>query len=1155
VSELLWIAVPGGITSGTALLRVLVVPKLDGGPLSGHGMDHWPPATLQQGPVRVEVHAAGANPQAQPALTRDVTPAIPFQRGLWELLMDRITVENVQTLRAAPTDQLNVHETSRDARAIAHVLQSTSVTRVTPELGGQSPDYVQAVRDALRRYQAEVVAAVVSEESALPAPPTPAPAGFHRTLSLLREHPSILRALGLVLELRLNASDLTSLAGGTVRVKWPGNAAPLPPVVSPRTRFGAEFRPGAAPNLNAGMVTLDRLDASGARRWDVVTVDVDVATQRLREAARAVTNRPAEPVTLPALRSAGLQLLLRGRGDEMQHRLVQAIDRQRLSALPDVLTAEDLLLGYRIDVLPTINGARWCSLQQRNATYRIFRRTSGVAIGDDFAVVGTPNMPEEGHIKTNAAILDADGLHTDEIVAAWRGWSVAVPRPSFADPTRAAQPAQPAMNVTMEFQVPAGSLPALRFKGQYTLRARVADIAGGGLELADPTPDAYRTLPISYGRYEPMVPPSVAVLTGVDPTKLGPGEAIEQIVVRSDPTARLDIAQYAARFGYRRDDQRRLLPPTTTQLIAEQHGMFDGVAPQQSWDWASRALEGALSDPAAAGITVAGVTPGAPAISQLAWDGQWPDFQPRTLHLREPAAGRPQVAWEGGWLVVRLAPAEQLSLQLSSFPREGLLEGFAVQNAIPSGDSQRAAKQGRHPMLSPARTVTFTHAVQRPLSVPNASLIAVRDLDQTFASLNPGAPVFDPKSTGQLDVTATWTDQDDHTPSHVVDAPVASFTIRPDDSPQPATLFRHEFGDTRHRTVTYTLRAVSRFRQYFKETDPNAYTRTTSLTVPILSSSRPPPPVVLAARPAFEWKETGNLNATGAVFTRQRLATRVRITLQPPWHTTGAGELLAVVVRPEGTGSELDGVVSQAGYDPIYPSFGVAGGGPYAREITSGTGQPRTLWIEEARANAVVVPHDPRYLADEKCWVSDVSLAGAYDRALVQLVVARYQPDSMDRKWLSDLVRADTVPVLPERTLTVTRQEGKFEVKLVGTVSAAKSVNRVDMVLERCRRPAGVPAEAVDLIGFGAQADGVPAWIKDFFLPVRPNAPFADNQSRKQWKATFQVRPGEVYRVRVREVEFIPNKTDRSSAQLNTGTPDEIKERTVFTDIVSLPVV
>ena len=215
-----------------------------------------------------------------------------------------------------------------------------------------------------------------------------------------------------------------------------------------------------------------------------------------------------------------------------------------------------------------------------------------------------------------------------------------------------------------------------------------------------------------------------------------------------------------------------------------------------------------------------------------------------------------------------------------------------------------------------------------------------------------------------------------------------------------------------------------------------------------------------------------------------------------------------------------------------------------------------TLRIEEARANAVVVPHEPRYLADEQCWVSDVSLTGPYERSLVQLAVARYQPDSLNAKWLSDLVRADSVPVLPERTLTVTRKEGAFEVKLVGVVSLAPSVNRVDMVLERCRRPAGVPAEAVDLIGFGAQADGVPAWIKDSFVPVRPNAPSADNRLRKQWKATFQVRPGEVYRVRVRvrEIEFIPNNTDRTDAQLKTGTAGELTERTVFTDIVLLPV-
>ena len=55
MSEMLWIAVPNGVKSGKAVLRVLIVPKLDGGTLSQHGMAQWPPNALRQGTVRIEV--------------------------------------------------------------------------------------------------------------------------------------------------------------------------------------------------------------------------------------------------------------------------------------------------------------------------------------------------------------------------------------------------------------------------------------------------------------------------------------------------------------------------------------------------------------------------------------------------------------------------------------------------------------------------------------------------------------------------------------------------------------------------------------------------------------------------------------------------------------------------------------------------------------------------------------------------------------------------------------------------------------------------------------------------------------------------------------------------------------------------------------------
>ncbi|MEU0900757.1 hypothetical protein [Streptomyces massasporeus] len=41
--------------------------------------------------------------------------------------------------------------------------------------------------------------------------------------------------------------------------------------------------------------------------------------------------------------------------------------------------------------------------------------------------------------------------------------------------------------------------------------------------------------------------------------------------------------------------------------------------------------------------------------------------------------------------------------------------------------------------------------------------------------------------------------------------------------------------------------------------------------------------------------------------------------------------------------------------------------------------------------------------------------------------------------------------------------------------------------------------------------------------------------------------------MRIREVEFIPNGTPQDGTPLQPGTPDEIKERTVFTDTVPLP--
>ncbi|MFJ4520732.1 hypothetical protein ACIP4Y_07215 [Streptomyces sp. NPDC088810] len=1169
MSDMLWIPVPGGFVQDRPLLRVLVVPRLDGGTPAQHGMAQWPPAALTAGTVRVELFRPGAGPSAAPDGSRDLVPAVPFQAGVWERLVAGLPVEDAPDgQRAVDPGRLTVRETSKDAQAVAQGLQDVARAEVDPELGPRSPDFTQRVQRVLR-----------SEHWLAPEEPAPAPVdvpaspgrpGFHRTLSLLREHPAVLRALGLIFELALDPRDVTDHAGGTVRVVWPARPASLPAVVSPRTLFEAGFRPGSTARVDDGMVTLDRTDDHGAPLWQVATVDVDVAAQRLREAARAHDADPAAgtPV-LPALRSDGLRLVLRGRGQEMSARL----SRAARAALPDVLTADDLVLGYRIDVRPTLGGAHWFSLHRRNATYRAHRRLPDGRLSEDFLVIGAAGAPEEGHLKTNAAISDWTGLHADETVAAWRGWSLAVPRPQV-DGTPAAQPpADPGLSLSTAFEVEPGTLPPLRFGRHYTLRARVADLAGGGLGPGDDAAEQHGTRPEFYARHEPLPAPVVVYPAAVDPARVPPGESAELVVIRSDPVADLDVPAYAGRHGYPLNDQRLLRPPDGTPALAEQHGMLDldgdpAVVNRVTWEWVGRALlaaaEGpALPDPAAGGIAVLRTEPRPPALLARAWEApdKWPGLPPRTLQLTTPQPGRPAVAWEGDRLVVRLAPTQQLTLEVSTFPREGITDHFALHLADPPENATKAFGQGRHPMVTPARSVTLVHAVQHPLRRPDTVLKAGRAANATFATLVPQSDVFDPKSTAELHVTARWTDQWDTRRQEVTDVPVETIPVDPSGPARPETLFRHEFGDTRHRTVTYTLKAVGRFREYFRDPQlTDEFTLAEELApVSVPSSARPAPPVVLSARPAFRWQRTGDLAATGHTLTRERSAGRVRLALQPPWHTTGAGELLAVVVRPEGAGPDdrLSPFVSLAGSDPVYPTKGLPLGAPFAAHISSATAPDRRLALEEAHADVVVKPHQPEYQEDEGCWLCDVALAGtdgtAFHHALVQLAVARYQPESLAGLALSPVVRTDTVPLLPDRTLQVTRLAAdRVQVKLTGVISPAPAVDRVDMVLERCRAPEGVPADQVDLIAFDASPTGVPAWYR---VDLRKPVPKKVGLSRvREWTSEFWLPQGTgALRVRVREVEFIPNDEPREGAFLHTSTPEEIKERTVFADTVLLP--
>src|ERR1700759_5108540 len=123
--------------------------------------------------------------------------------------------------------------------------------------------------------------------------------------------------------------------------------------------------------------------------WRVTTVDVEGGAQRLRAAAETLAEDGAAPATMPAMRTAGIQLLRPGRSQDLTRRRNSALQRRGLAAGEVmVLDADDLVLGYRIDV--RWGGGDWCSLHRRLATY--YR-------DDPDDPIGAPGQPEEGHLN------------------------------------------------------------------------------------------------------------------------------------------------------------------------------------------------------------------------------------------------------------------------------------------------------------------------------------------------------------------------------------------------------------------------------------------------------------------------------------------------------------------------------------------------------------------------------------------------------------------------------------------------------------------------------------------------------------------------------------------------------------------------------------
>ena len=280
----------------------------------------------------------------------------------------------------------------------------------------------------------------------------------------------------------------------------------------------------------------------------------------------------------------------------------------------------------------------------------------------------------------------------------------------------------------------------------------------------------------------------------------------------------------------------------------------------------------------------------------------------------------------------------------------------------------------------------------------------------------------------------------------------------------------HEFNDTRYRRIEYWFDATTKFREFMPPgvltevvdgktapTDRNIKVTGDKLRTWIPSSAPPPAPEVLYIVPTFGWVRSFDQPNKSS----WRRGGGLRVYLNRPWNVSGYGEMLAVVLPSNSftgdpgkdpSSQPLKNFVTQWGNDPIWLSSFVSGVAPKRSNfpLARAAGDPAGKWLpsfapaEEAdqppgpfqttglrhpelkqatpQTLIEIAPHDVFYDEERQLWYCDIEVNwGAAYYPFIRLALARYQPVSHPNAYLSNIVLADFMPLIPDRWLNVTQ--------------------------------------------------------------------------------------------------------------------------------------
>jgi hypothetical protein len=243
---------------------------------------------------------------------------------------------------------------------------------------------------------------------------------------------------------------------------------------------------------------------------------------------------------------------------------------------------------------------------------------------------------------------------------------------------------------------------------------------------------------------------------------------------------------------------------------------------------------------------------------------------------------------------------------------------------------------------------------------------------------------------------------------------------------------RHLLGDTKHHRVVYTATSASRFREYFPQGDGLDFTRPGDpVVVDVPASERPLAPPVVYVVPTFGWQRQVETNVKRSV----RFGGGLRVYLERPWFSSGAGELLGVTLWNYTYGTldaesrdKFKPFITQWGMDPIWSTAALSAA-PMIHNFPDAVAFDRAVSLEEATARVDgdpglidVVGFEPQFDEERGLWFADLTIDtfGETYMPFVRLALVRYQPDALLDAKVSRVVLADFAQLTPDRSAVVT---------------------------------------------------------------------------------------------------------------------------------------